>query len=171
MAKTVKTVSGSASKTRRQTNIPMNWFKFIIWCQLFLTALSELSNAFLYLTGRVYAGEEGGAAAFYGQYPAFRIINMMFGAAGLVMAAFAIYTRFQLSGFKKGAPSLLLKFNLISVGVTMVYHILYAIISATYGRTLTGGEIMDYLSLFAIGIAYYFVNKAYFTKREFLFDR
>ncbi len=151
--------------------LPMNWFKFLIYCQLFLTALSELSNAYLYLTGRVYAREEGGAAAFYAQYPSFRIINLMFGAAGIIMAAFAIYTRFQLAGFKKGAPSLLLKFNLISVGVTMVYHILYALISAGYGIFLTGGQIVDFVSLFVIGMAYYLVNKSYFGKREFMFNR
>ena len=50
--------------------LPMNWFKFLIYCQLFLTALSELSNAYLYLTGNVYASEPGvqvlvtGIAAF-----------------------------------------------------------------------------------------------------------
>lgn len=159
----------AAKKTVRQ--LPMNWFKFLIYCQLILTALSELYNAYVYLTGRVYAQEQGGAAAFYAQYPAFRIINMLFGAAGIALAAFAIYTRFQLAGFKKGAPALLLKFNLTSVGVTMIYHILYAFISASYGRTLTGGEIMDYLSLFGIGMAYYFVNKSYFGKREFMFNR
>ena len=158
-----------AKKTVRQ--LPMNWFKFLIYCQLILTALSELSNAFLYLTGRVYTQEPGGSAGFYAQFPAFRIINMMFGAAGIIMAAFAIYTRFQLAGFKKGAPALLLKFNLTSVGVTMVYHILYAFVSAHYGRTLTGREIMSYIALFGIGMAYYLVNKSYFGKREFMFNR
>jgi hypothetical protein len=151
--------------------LPMNWFKFLIYCQLFLTALSELSNAYLYLTGNVYASEPGGASAFYAQFPPFRIINLLFGAAGIFMAAFAIYTRFQLSGFKTGAPSLLLKFNLTSVCVTMVYHLLYAILSGYYGVTMTGREIMSYISLFGIGIAYYLVNKSYFGKREFMFNR
>ena len=158
-----------AKKTVRQ--LPMNWFKFLIYCQLILTALSELSNAYLYLTGRVYAQEPGGAAGFYAQFPSFRIINLMFGAAGIIMAAFAVYTRFQLAGFKKGAPSLLLKFNLTTVVVTMIYHILYAFVSATYGRMLTCREIMSYIALFGIGMAYYLVNKSYFGKREFMFNR
>lgn len=171
MAKTVKTVSGSASKTRRQTNIPMNWFKFIIWCQLFLTALSELSNAFLYLTGRYYTVQGINPAEFYSQYPLFRIVNYLFGGVGVVMCIFAIYTRFQLAGFKKGAPGLFLKYTMISVAKTGIYVLLYVIVSTIYGKMTTMAELMDYISLMIGGTALYFINKSYFAKREFLFDR
>ncbi len=89
----------------------------------------------------------------------------------MVMCIFAIYTRFQLAGFKKGAPGLFLKYTMISVAKTGIYVLLYVIVSTIYGKMTTMAELMDYISLMIGGTALYFINKSYFTKREFLFDR
>ena len=56
-----------------QQPMKMKWFKFVIWVQLFLAALSSLYTAFSLFTGSAYLGS---ADTIYSYYPGLKASDM-----------------------------------------------------------------------------------------------
>ena len=125
--------------------LPMNWFKFLIYFSLFASAFFSLG---LYYT------------VFPGLKPFYIVLSVL----SVAQAAFAVYTRFQLSAYRKKAPLLL--------------HIFFGVSSAcgvisSLGTTLlTGGalqEISQMISSLIGGVVLIALNSIYFKKRAALF--
>ena len=142
--------------------MPMKWFKFLIWFTLFVAALSNLVTGLNMLTGNQY---EGLANRVYALFKDLKTVDMLFGLLMIGLAAFAIYTRFRLSGFYKNGPLLLNIVYGANAGIGLIY--LIAADAATKGVLN-----LDYSSAIislVTSIAMIIINAVYFKKRAHLF--
>ena len=141
----------------------MTWFKFIIYFQLFANALINLANAIAVLTGAHY---QGAADTVYAVFPAQRAVDIFYGVLCLGLAAFGVYTRFALSGFKRRGPGLYL--GLIAANILV--PVLFMLLSSVFTRIpLTSLLDVNGITSLAANIAMLVVNKIYFGKRKDLF--
>ena len=142
----------------------MKWFKFIIWVQLFLSALVYLGNAIQALTGGQYHGE---ADLIYSVFPAMKGADTFMGIACLALAIFAIVVRFQLSGYRKLGPKLYLGHLVAGVVVTVIYTALSVNAMAGYGDTASLWS--EAIGTVIGNVIVIVCNIIYFKKREHLF--
>lgn len=139
---------------------PLKWFKFIIYVQLFLSALANLVNGVQLLTGLAYGEYK---AAVYASYPALRPVGVIVGVLTLGLVALALVVRQRLAKFRRGAPRLYLIFIAVSVGVPLIYLVAASLVlgqlvmTASIVGALLGNVLLILLSL------------VYFRKREYLF--
>ena len=161
-----------------QPALPMKWYKFVIWVQLFLSALVSVGSALLLLTGAQYGHDSDLAYSMIG---GLRVVDIIFAAV------FAIYVRQRLAGFKKGAPELYLRFIIIANVISISYNLIVVWLAvSTLTRFLPGANFFDALgmllessstqaSLFQLVVSViavivmYFLNRTYFNKRAHLF--
>ena len=145
-------------------DMPMKWFKFLIYFSLWLSALSCLSNGLNMLTGNIYGGS---AESVYYYFGGLKALDMITGMVNIAMAAFCIYTRFQLAGFKKNGPKLVLVLYAANAALNLLYTIA--------ASAVVGGSVeMNFTSAIttvivaAIMVA---ANNTYFKKRAHLFTK
>ena len=143
---------------------PMNWFKFIIYFQLFVGAFLNFCTGIVYLTGAIYNTQgEGAAELIYLFYPSMSAIDKIYGLGLIALAVFAIVTRMKLAKYCKIGPTLY--FIYCGVSIVLVLFYLVGVISVV-------GMIENISSLVGniIGLGILLViNVVYFKKREFLF--
>ncbi len=163
------TANAAKNTANKKRNLPMNWYFFIIWFQLFMTAFSDFYQAYLYLTGNYYARQGIDTAAFYQNFPLFRPVNIVLGLLSICVGVYALYVRFQMAAFKKDAWRKYLKVTLAGVVMTVAYIVSYVVVSAIYGDMMTAGEFVEYLPTIIGGIGIYFISESYFEKRDFMF--
>ncbi|MCD8142397.1 MAG: hypothetical protein LUD83_03860, partial [Clostridiales bacterium] len=149
--------SGWEPPTPRPT---MKWFKFVIWVQLFLAALSNLGAGLGLLTGMAYGDY---VSDVYAMFPVLRPLDIFEGLLCLALAVAVIYVRFQLSGYKQKGPTLYLYFLLASVAVSL----LYVLASSLALGSFAGG--VSTISSLVTTVVMYVLNRIYFEKRRFLF--
>ncbi len=145
----------------------MKWFKFIIWVQLFLSALMLAASSIMLFTGARYMTEYGSARDLvYLFFPGLQAVDVLFAVAFLALAIWCIVVRMGLAKFKKGAPTQ----YLVLLGVNIAAQILFAV--ATSAVTNVGiFDVMDpsSLSQVVVSVVMIFVNKVYFDKRAYMF--
>lgn len=143
-----------------QPEFPMKWFKFVIYVQLFLAALSNLATAMLNFTGTLYGSDSD---LVYLAFGGLRALDILMGVICLALAAYAIFVRFQLAKFKRNAPVLLHILFACNIGVSLFYGI---------GATIIIGQNMfnvSTISNFLTTIVILVLNVVYFNKRTSLF--
>ena len=146
---------------------PMAWFKFLIYFMLFANAAINIFTAVTYLTGSVYLGEDmtmSDVEALYMFYPTAKMIDVIYGVLLIALAAYAIFTRFQLSGFKRRGPFLFILMYVLNLVIGLLYSI-------SIMFTLEAG-LLDFISLvppIITSVVMIFVNIVYFRNREELF--
>lgn len=131
---------------------PMKWHKFLIYFQLFLSAIVNLTNGITYIAA-LFCGLAG-----FGAQRAIYIVN---GVVSVAVAVLAIYVRFRLAGFRKNGP----KLYMIFLGIICALRILnlsYAISTGTYSVANAVS------SLFVNGCIMLWTN-SYYKKRADLF--
>lgn len=146
---------------------PMKWFKFLIYFALFAGAIVNFFTGLGCITGLTYSFQSGGEVTadiiyfYYGN--ALRISDIAYGVVLIALAVFDIFTRFQLSGFKKNAPNCIIA----CYGISLVSGIIYlAAVSVIIGAnafdaSFIGSAIGSVIALTA--------NAIYFNKRKLLF--
>ena len=143
---------------------PMKWHKFLIYFSLWAGAVLLVLGGISFIAGKVY-GEMG--ARIYQAFPAMRFVDIAYGLALIGVAAYMIYTRFQLAGFREGAPQKLLILLALSPVLEWGYFLL---VSAVTGVSITqirsGGGFVGELIGAVIGI---WLHKIYYGKRAELF--
>ncbi len=145
------------------TALGMKWFKFIIWVQLFLNAILNVRQGIIALTGAHY---DGAADRVYRIYENLKIYDTIYGVAVILLAVFAIWTRFKLSEFKKDGPVM----YFIFLGANIVLPLIYVIfvageLSASVGEVLSNGPGTTIIGCLVMLIA----NIVYFKNRKHLF--
>lgn len=149
-------------------NMPTNWHKFLIFFMLWAGAVLNLINGLMTMTGARYdeaSGYNGMSKIVYAYFDGLQIVDIIFGAACIAFAAFMIYTRFQLAGFKTGAPKKLLCLYIGGAIVSIIY--LIAVNAIIGGEVdLNMGTIIANLVVSGIMVI---VNKIYYDKRAFMF--
>lgn len=141
--------------------MPMKWFKFIIYFQLFFSALTLVITAIQQLTGMAYG--DGMATFVYMLYPALHGVDFVVGVLELLLAAACIYVRQLLAKFRAKGP----RSYLILMGASIVISLIYVIIaSLIIGQSVFSPLLLGNWVGSAVMIA---VNWIYFGKREHLF--
>ena len=146
---------------------PMAWFKFLIYFMLFANAAINIFTAVTYLTGSIYLDEDmtmSDVEVLYMFYPTAKMIDVIYGVLLIALAAYAIFTRFQLSGFKRRGPFLFILMYVLNLVIGLLYSI-------SIMFTLEAG-LLDFISLvpsIITSVVMIFVNVVYFRKREELF--
>lgn len=146
---------------------PMAWFKFLIYFMLFANAAINIFTAVTYLTGSVYLGEDmtmSDVEALYMFYPTAKMIDVVYGVLLIALAAYAIFTRFQLSGFKRRGPFLFILMYVLNLVIGLLYGIS---IMFTLETGLLG--FISFVPSIITSVVMIFVNVVYFRKREELF--
>lgn len=146
---------------------PMAWFKFLIYFMLFANAAINIFTAVTYLTGSVYLGEDmtmSDVEALYMFYPTAKMIDVIYGVLLIALAAYAIFTRFQLSGFKRRDPFLFILMYVLNLIIGLLYSIS---IMFTFETGLLG--FISFVPSIITSVVMIFVNVVYFRKREELF--
>lgn len=144
-----------------QQPMKMKWFKFVIWVQLFLAALSSLYTAFSLFTSSAYLGS---ADTIYSYYPGLKASDMIFGVIYIALIVFAIYTRQQLAHYKTNAPKLYLVFLVVVAVVSLLYA---AVTSVMTGYNMFTLNVIVSLVSSVVMIV---LNNIYFNKRKELFN-
>lgn len=161
--------------TNEETNTPsepivqykMKWFKFLINFSLFFGAFINLVNGFNYITGGIYFAQTDGRVTAEMVYSTFgsglKVLDVIQGVLLIVMAGFAIYTRFRLAKFKVNAPLCVYILYGAGAGLTLLYNV--ALLVVTGVNQFTVGSIGS----LAVSVGFLLLNYAYFTKRKALF--
>lgn len=143
----------------------MGWFKFIINFQLFASALLNVVSAIPFITGSQY---NGAADIVYATWPGVRYIDLFYVIASFAIAAYAIFVRFQLAGFRQKAPLMYYVFCVAATVISIAYLLMI--------HFETGFPISDLIesgarlgSSVASSIALLVINKVYFDKRSYMF--
>lgn len=141
----------------------MKWFKFIIYFQLFASAVISVITAITMFTGAHYQGQ---ADRVYSYFPGLKGLDVFYAIALLALAAFAIITRQNLAKFRKNGP----KFYFIMIIAGIVVALIYSIAGSSILH-VSLGEVMDASSVssLVVNIALLIINIIYFKKREDLF--
>ena len=146
-------VSGQASfapgpRESYSPETPLKWFKFIIYVQLFLSALGNLVTGVQLVTGLQYGDLQG---MVYSTYPALKPV------------VWALIVRQRLAKFRQGAPKLYLLWIGVSMGVALCYLVAASLVLGQLVMTgsIVGGILGNVLLIL--------LNRVYFRKREHLF--
>lgn len=139
---------------------PLKWFKFIIYVQLFLSALGNLVTGIQLLTGLAYGSLR---ADVYAAYPALRPVDVVMGLLSLGLMVWALVVRQKLARFRRGAPKLYLLWIGVSMGVALIYLVAASLV---LGQLVMTGAIVGSL---AGNVVLILLNRVYFRKREQLF--
>lgn len=138
--------------TLPQNTYPMKWHKFLIYFQLFVSAILNLYHSVQFFRA-LFSDPDG--------FGLWSVICIFFGAACVVLAVWAIYVRFRLAGFRKNGPKLYILF----LAINCVFQVLNVIISF-------GGDVYEISSevsgLITIGVMLALSN-IYYKKRADLF--
>ena len=146
---------------------PMAWFKFLIYFMLFANAAINIFTAVTYLTGSIYLDGDmtmSDVEVLYMFYPTAKMIDVIYGVLLIALAAYAIFTRFQLSGFKRRGPFLFILMYVLNLVIGLLYSIS---IMFTFETGLLG--FISFVPSIITSVVMIFVNVVYFRKREELF--
>ena len=153
----------SPMQLHTQSAPPMKWHKFLIYFSLWAGALLTISDGCTLLNGLHYGGN---AEQVYRYFSSLRSVDCTFAVIYFGIAAFMIYTRFQLAGFKQGAPGKLTLLYILQLIITLAYGL---IVSNIVGMSFS--EAMGETAITSLGssIAMIFINRSYYGKRDYLF--
>ncbi|MBQ6972984.1 MAG: hypothetical protein IJP86_11610 [Synergistaceae bacterium] len=143
---------------------PLRWHKFLVYFSLWAGAVMLVLSGAAFIAGTVY-GEMGDRV--YQAFPVMRSVDIVYGLVLIGVAVYVIYTRFQLAGFRQGAPQKLLVLLALSPVLEWGYQfVLSAITGVPITEIHSGGSFIGELIGTAIGI---WLHKIYYGKRKELF--
>lgn len=154
----VSTVSGPDYSKK------LGWHKFLINFAFFAGALLDISNGIQYLTGSIYGDE---AAFIYMAYETLQGLDIAYGLFSIGIAAYLIYVRFQISGFKIGAIKKLAIVYTLNFVVTPLYMGFADL--ATGLSLLNESNIGSIIGSLLGTLIFAVINIVYYNKRKCLF--
>lgn len=155
------------SDYNRYTEMPMKWHKFLIYFALWLGALGYIVSAFMCFTGTRYGANADFVAQLYRSFGSLKVIDILFGIVNLALAAYAIYTRFQLAGFKPGAPNKLKLLYLFQGIIVLTQPLLTQAILGKEMYVIDWSKLGASLAGTALAI---YITRVYYGKRAHLFE-
>ena len=146
--------------------MPMLWYKFLIYFFLWVSAAANILSAYSYVSGGAQTEEM--LAAF----PMLKTIDLVYGVLTLGMGVLALLARFALANYRKNAPALTV--GLFSYGFVISLGYNAAVLSMTASSyepadlILTGLSVGTSVIMNVVMIA---CNYVYFKKRRRLFNK
>ena len=142
----------------------LKWHKFLIYFSLWASALLTIAQGYQYLSGGIYNTESARDTA-YATYHGLQTFDIIFGILQLCLAAYILYTRFQLAGWKLGAPNKLYAMYIADASLCLLVAVAMGVLTnqslSQLAEVYAGSLIMDLILLFA--------NQSYYGKRIELF--
>lgn len=151
----------------RYGGMPMSWFKFIIYFQLFCSALTYGAAGLSSITGRMYASEGFSTLEIdmlYSLYPSLKAADVVSGVLFLAIAVLCLLVRKQLADLAVNAPR---NYIVLVVGAPAV-SVLIGFIRVCAAPDAIVPVPYPLVSLIACGI-YAAIMCTYFKKRKHLF--
>lgn len=167
-----------------KTQYSMKWFKFVIYVQLFVSALYNFALSIVYFTGVIYQIIGVSAKQVYVYCSGLKIADYYYATCLLILSAGAIVIRMMLAKYKRFAPYVYILFLIAAQCIAIVYVILVGIIAKDWGTLIyqigLAGEIGKVFLLHNIALPFQIValievvviailNAVYFSKRKDLF--
>lgn len=147
-----------------QPEMPMKWYKFLIYVTLVLTCISNIFIGVQTIMGYqyIYDGVDM-SEQVYAQYGGMQIVDIVYGLALVAMGVLAFIVRQKLAHYRKDGPKSLLILYGVSFALSVVYLIVVTLI--------TGINLLDVslVTNLIVTIVMMIVNKIYFDKRMHLF--
>lgn len=148
------------AQQQQYNGYPMNWYKFLIYFALFASCVLNLISGIVILTGGHYGGY---ASMVYAYFGGLKALDIIIGILIILLAAFAIVTRFSLAKLQASGPKYL---YILYIG-SFVVNIIYAIaVGAITGINVFDTSIIIQLIVCVVMVI---VNHIYFSKRKSLF--
>ena len=147
-----------------QPELSMKWFKFLINFALFASAVLNTINGISMLTGGQYGGE---AELVYAMLDGLKGFDTLMGIFALALAAFCVFVRFQLSGYKKSGPTMIFGLYVAVCIFDLVYIIGLNSILPDY--VMAAVDLSSVYGGFGASVAIAIGNYVYFKKRQHLF--
>ena len=130
----------------------MKWHKFICYFALWLSAVSNLFVGINYLSS--YNG-----------------IPKIYGGFAIVIAVLCVLTALKLIKFKADAPKTLHNLLLLSTVGSFAFTLWSAGVFSGYGIDFGNRDTAAALASFVISLVIIMINKSYYNKRAYLFNR
>lgn len=148
-------------------DMPMGWFKFLIYFSLFAGAVLNAITGIMAMTGAQYNMErEGMSELVYRMFDGLQAMDMIMGIGSIALAAFAIYTRMRLAGYYENGPKMLTVLYIAAMVVPVIY--LVGVIAVVPGVE-NYINFTSQISSIAASVVMVVVNNIYFKKRAHLF--
>lgn len=140
--------------------MPMKWHKFLIYFNLWVSAISALASGMMMMTGAHY---DGMADDVYYMFGAMKAVDIFFGLFSIGLAILAIVARFALARYQQRGPKLLMGLY----GANAAMALLYAVVAST----VTGIEIGELLEVGTVvsSLVWMVINRSYYGKRAHMF--
>ncbi|MGN0981443.1 MAG: hypothetical protein ACI4O0_00985 [Candidatus Limivicinus sp.] len=148
---------GSTAETKP---LGMKWHKFMIYCAMFLAALTNFSGGIQAISGIQY-GED--AEWFYFLYDGLKALDVIYGVLLIAVAGFILYTRHQLARMKRNAPKLIVTLYACTLLMSLAYPCLLAAITGI--NVFDVSVVVNLLSALVMAV----INILYYRKRSHLF--
>ena len=145
------------------TGQPMKGFKFLIYFGLFAGALLNLISGIMQLTGGHYGEEK---ELVYYVFSDMKTVDLIFGILLIFLAVFGVYTRFQLSSYRRRGPTCLNVLYIANIILSLAYLIAASALTQINIVELGGASMITSL---VVSICMVVVNTIYFKKRSQLF--
>lgn len=142
-----------------EIDMPMKWFKFLIYFALFASAVLNVFSGFRYISGNQNA-------AYYERIDGLEGLDTFMSWSAIAMGALALIARFRLAGFYKNGPKLLKLMYGMNVLISCIYFLGLKALATHSGYQV---NITSLIPSIAAGVFMYAVNSLYFSKREHLF--
>lgn len=147
-----------------QPDMPMKWYKFLIYVSLLLTGASNVFTGIQTVMGMQYWYDgQSLADQIYGTYAGLKIVDIVYGIVIIAMGVFAFVVRQKLAHYRKDGPKSLLMLYGVSLVVAVIYIIVMMLVTGI--NVLTASTIMNLV----MAVVMMIVNKIYFDKRMHLF--
>lgn len=149
-----------------ENGVPMGigWFKFIVYFQLFASAVLGVINAITLMSGAHYGGSIE-RSLVYAYYSGLQAVDVIMGIIMLILAAMCIVTRFQLTGLKKSGPAMYYGVYIANIVVSIIYVILVCGVFIGDFSAIPSQSITSCVS----GVIFLVINITYFGKRKLVF--
>ena len=155
------------SELAEQGALPMKWFKFVIYFQLFANAVANGINAIVTLTGSHYGGV---ADQVYTIIGGMQVFDVLMGIVLLGLVGLALYARSRLKNFCKNGPKM---YYTVFAG-NAIWSVVYILGAEILVRGSVAGANYqpDYSSMISsvvMTVIMLACSVVYFNKRKHLF--
>jgi len=142
---------------------PMKWYKFLIYFELFASAILNLCHA-----AEIFLGTAHGVhtQTMYSIYDGLRAVDMTMAVLMIGFILLALTTRFYLAGFYKQGPTLLNVYYIANPVFNLIYLIA---LTAVLPASARGDAEHNLIGSVLGGVVMLILNKVYFDKRKHLF--
>ena len=143
--------------------LPEKWFHFLIYFALWAGAAMNVISAVQYFTGGVYTKLGISADFAYRSFSDLKTLDFAYGFVLLMLAAFCIYTRFSLAGYKTNGPTCLYIMYGAEAIAVLGYALCFSEITGSSVEVSTWGSLL-------ISVVMIVLNYFYFKKRAHYFE-